>query len=320
LFAIMVGFAVENIDASISTIEDVEKNIGLPVFGTVPYIQGKKAYGFLGLRRSKEREQRSRLISIYDPKACELESIKTLRTHIVQVMRKENKKVMLFSSALQQEGKSSIAANMAVLLANLGMKTLLLDANMRRPTVYKFYGVSREPGLSDILVGKIPWQEAVRNAADLITGELDVDKLLHLQGLDNLRIITCGTRTPNPAELLHHYGMDRLLADLRVAYDAVIIDCPPVLPVTDTLALANKVDGVVVIYRVGKTKRDMLRRTKVQLQSVGAEICGVILNDIKKEEQLGAAAYQYKYHYDEMPAEKSGIINQSLSKLSSIFI
>jgi capsular exopolysaccharide synthesis family protein len=153
-----------------------------------------------------------------------------------------------------------------------------------------------------------------------VTGEIDIDRLINLRGIDNLRLITSGTRISNPSEALDFVGMDRFLSEVRAAFDVVIIDCPPVLPVTDALTLSSKVDGVVLVYRVAKTKRDMLRRAKLQLENVGADICGVVLNDIKKEEQLGSSAYYFKYDYADVPSEKVGMLSQSLSKISSIFI
>ncbi|MBI4124637.1 MAG: CpsD/CapB family tyrosine-protein kinase, partial [Deltaproteobacteria bacterium] len=126
-------------------------------------------------------------------------------------------------------------------------------------------------------------------------GELEAEQIIQTLGIDNFYFITSGRTPPNPAELLSLTSMDELLQELRAHFDFVIIDAPPVLPVSDPSILAPKVDGVIMVYQVGKTARGALRRAKIQLTSAGAKILGVVLNNIKAAEMKMSPSYYYYY-------------------------
>jgi len=314
LLGIMFCFLRESLDSSISTIADVEQELNLSMLGIIPHmsrdevLQGRELEGANEVDRKLEL-QKARLVTITSPKSWPAESIKMFRTNLMQLMKTHNLKSILFTSSDKQEGKSTIVTNIALSLAHLGKKTVLIGSNMRRPTAYKIFGLTRGPGLSDILMGNISWKEAVRTATDILTGGLNIDDLLQMPGIDNLNIIPCGRRVENISEILNSKAFDSLLAELKQNYDAIIIDCSPVMAVPDAVTLCDKVDGLVLVYKVGHTPKDILSRCKSNLLKANANILGVVLNDIRTSAQVGYSAYYYRY-YDESSEEKKNIFGQ----------
>ncbi len=193
---------------------------------------------------------------------------------------------------------------MAISMAQMGKRTILIGANLRRPMIHKILGLHREPGLTDVLIGKMPWTQALKNTTDLLVGGLDVDKLLQMPGIENLKVLTSGQPVDNISEVMNSKAMLELIKDLKNHFDVILIDCPPVLPVPDVATLSDRVDGVVMIYRVGETAKDSLKMAKHQLQNVKANILGVILNGIKTDAQVGASGYHERY-YQEPEKEKN---------------
>jgi polysaccharide biosynthesis transport protein len=277
------GFIIESMDTSIGTIEDVEKYTQKPVLAVIPHIK----IDVEKIRRFKHRvessgeifnERQAKLVAIGDPKSPVTEAYRTLRTNLQFALPTEKKcKKILLTSATPQEGKSTTLTNLAVIMAQAGKKTLIMSCNLRHPSVYKIFGIKKKPGITDILSGGLNWRDVVQDP-----------------GIDNLKILSAGPYPPNPSELLSSKEFDDLLADLEKEFDIIIFDSPPILPVTDAAVIASKVDGVLLVYFVGKAAREALLRAKVQLSNVNANICGLILNDIKAE---GKLAYTYYYHY-----------------------
>lgn len=277
------GFIIESMDTSIGTIEDVEKYTQKPVLAVIPHIK----IDVEKIRRFKHRvessgeifnERQAKLVAIGDPKSPVTEAYRTLRTNLQFALNTEKKcKKILISSSTPQEGKSTTLTNLAVIMAQAGKKTLIMSCNLRHPSVYKIYGIKKKPGITDILSGGLNWRDVVQDP-----------------GIDNLKILTAGPYPPNPSELLSSKEFDDLLADLEKEFDMIIFDSPPILPVTDAAVIASKVDGVLLVYFVGKAAREALLRAKVQLSNVNANIIGLVLNDIKAE---GKLAYTYYYHY-----------------------
>lgn len=215
------------------------------------------------------------------------------------------------SSSGPEEGKSITISNLAVAMAQGGLRTLLIDADMRRAVIHNIFGMKNEPGLSNVLRGTIDSKDAIRTFADILISETGFDEALEIPGLDNLNILVSGSLPLAPAELLGSPEMNTLLAKLRESYDIILIDSPPVLAVADAIILSSKVDGVILVYRVGKTARAFINRTKMQLIESGAQVKGVILNNISPQIEM---QYGYQYHYkyygkyytsDEEKAKKS---------------
>src|SRR5439155_758253 len=148
--------------------------------------------------------------------------------------------------AFVQEGKTTTIVNLALTLAQSGQRTLLVGGNLRRPSIHRFFGIEREPGLSDILVGSTAWRDCIRTVADILMGRFEMEDIMAAPGLDNLHIIEAGPVPANPSELLSTPAMAAFLRAVRDEYDIVLIDTPPVLPVTDSAIVAAQADGVIL--------------------------------------------------------------------------
>lgn len=298
---------VEQLDTSIGTIEDIENFLKLPALGVIPYLKTKdeKKKNFLQVFWPKELDSKEKVLHLgnqlvvhYSSSSPIFEAYRILRTNIQnEVFKKEEikGKALLFTSSGPEEGKSITISNLAVAMAQGNLRTLLIDADMRRSVVHNIFGIkNREPGLSNVLGEKINPEKVIRTFADILMGDLGFDEALKLPGLDNLNILTSGSLPSLPAELLSSPAMDKLLAELRAKFDIILIDSPPVLAVADATVLGSKVDGVIMVYRVGKTARSVLSRSKTQLIDSGAQVKGIIMNNISPEIEM---KYGYYYHY-----------------------
>ena len=298
VLGMMACFLQESMDTTISTISDVEHKLNLSVLGIIPMMKGDDNTVLAEGSPEKSVPKIDTLVTLYEPRSWLSQSFKILRVNLLQVLKSNNKKVVLFTSSEQQEGKSTVIANVAISMAQMGKRTLLVGLNLRRPTLYKRFGLKREPGMTDVLLGKVTWQDAMKTPTDIIAGGLDIDRLLKMPGLDHLRIITAGHSIDNISELLNSSKFDEFVAEVRQHFDIVLMDCPPVLPVPDAMTMGSRVDGVVLIYKVGKTSRDMLKMAKSRLEHANARILGIVLNQIKAEEQVGASAYHFREYVE----------------------
>ncbi len=294
-------FLQESMDATVSTIADVESRLKLAVLGIIPVMKSDEMVVVSEGGVDREVPKIDNLVTFYEPRSAMAQSFKILRANLLQVLKNSDGKVVLFTSSEQQEGKSTVIANVAISMAQLGKKTVLVECNLRRPTLFKRLGLKREPGVTDILLGKAAWKDAMNGPTDVIAGGLDVDKLLKMPGLDNLRIITAGHPIDNISEILNSRAFDAFIAALKAEFDIVLLDCPPVLPVPDAATLVSRVDGAVLIYKVGQTSRDVLRMAKARLDHANARILGIVLNQITAEEQVGASAYHFREYVETKP-------------------
>lgn len=311
-----LAFVVETLDTSISTIEDVESMLKLRVLGLVPPVGkvGKNAGGFLTRIKDKlmpaSRDLRLDtepiyLIAHFEPTSVSAEAYRNIQTNL---RLEPNEKTLLITSSGPREGKSSISSNLAVVMAQAGMRTLLIAADLRRPSIDKVFGIRREPGLNELITGAAPLKDVLNNIVDMMVGEMNFDDIRKTPGLDNLCIIPSGHLSYNPAEILKSKEIKAMVERLKNRFDVIIFDAPPVLPVTDASLLAPGMDAVVLVYEIGRTSREALVRTKIQLESVGAKIRGVILNHTQPETE-GIAAYpyykyKYKYAAKDQPARR----------------
>lgn len=316
LFGIILGliFSIlrEVLDTSIGTIEEVERTIKLPVLAVIPHILDEtpksKKRGLNNKRKQLSTSVKPNKILVTQllPKDPSSESFRILRTNMEYLFYEKQVKTVLITSATMQEGKSTITANLGITLAQEGKKVLLIGCNLRRPSMFRLFGLERGPGTADVLIEKAKWQDCVRSVTDLVLGGMSMDDILNVPGLENLNLITYGQKPPNPVELLTSQKMDILLKDLKKYYDVILVDAPPLLPVADSIVLSKKVDGVFLVYKVGKVPRNSLRLSKERLEAVSANILGVILNDIKPETSGFPHAYiyyQYKEHTKKKRAE-----------------
>ncbi|MGH7313674.1 MAG: GumC family protein, partial [Candidatus Rokuibacteriota bacterium] len=311
MLGLVLAFVQETLDTSIGTIEDVESYLQVPVLGIVPHIDARETMERLVERRpalaqmdAEALRSHALLITHFDPKSPVAEAYRTLRTNI-QFMRVErNGKLLVVTSPTLQEGKTTTIVNLALTMAQNGQRTLLVGANMRRPSIHRFFGIEREPGLSDILVGRARWRDCIRTVADILMGRFEMEDIMASPGLDNLHIIEAGPVPGNPSELLSAPAMGQFLREIRDEYDVVLIDTPPVLPVTDSAIVAAQVDGVVLVYQAGKVGRLVLKRAKAHLDSARAKVWGVVLNDVQAEVADYSYTHYYTHYYgEESPAE-----------------
>ncbi len=322
MLGLVLAFIQETLDTSIGTIEDVEGYLEVPVLGVVPHIDPRETTERLIERRPELAQldpealrNHALLITHFDPKSPVAEAYRTLRTNLQFARMERAGKVLVLTSPTLQEGKTTTIVNLALTMAQNGQKTLLLGCNLRRPSIYRFFGIEREPGVSDVLVGRAHWRDCIKTVADILMGRFEMEDIMASPGLDNLHIIEAGPVPANPSELLSTRAMADLLREVREEYDIVLIDTPPVLPVTDAAIVATQVDGVVLVYQAGKVGRLVLRRAKVHLESVGAKVWGVVLNDVHTE----IAGYQYTHYYTHYYGEETPVAETPRDRIGALW-
>ena len=216
------------------------------------------------------------LVTQNDPKNPAAEAYRVIRTSVQFAQAGKELKTIAITSCTPNEGKSMTVANLAIVLTQAGKSVLIMDCDMRNPTVHKNFNLSNKVGLSSCI--------------SMGTAVADAVQATGIEGLDAL---TAGVIPPNPSELLGSERMQELLQEAREIYDYVLIDLPPVLPVADALILGAMVDGVVLVIDSGEVKVDLARDVKNQLQHAGANILGVVLNKVRSEHH----GYGYGYYY-----------------------
>jgi protein-tyrosine kinase len=214
------------------------------------------------------------LITHRSPKSSVSEQYRTVRTNIEFAAVDESLRTFMVTSANPSEGKSTTVANLAVVFAQQDKKVLLVDGDMRRPTVHYTFRTDNIKGLTNVLTKQATLEE--------VACETEVN---------NLHVVSCGPIPPNPAELLSSKAMDQFIEEALKSYDVVIFDTPPVLAVTDAQVLANKVQGVILVVNSGKTETELALKTKELLTNAKAKLLGVVLNE-KKQKQG-----EYYYYY-----------------------
>ena len=204
-----------------------------------------------------------------------VEAYKTIRTNMMFVLSDSENKRVVISSALPNEGKTITVINLAIAFSQTGQKVLLIDADLRRPTIYQRLKINNSKGLSSILVGFCSLREAVKNVSP------------------NFDVLTSGPIPPNPSELLGGNNMSLLLDGLKDYYDYIIIDTPPINMVSDALVLTPKTDGLVLVARQGKTTHDQFRKAVASIEFANVKLLGTILNG----DRSGSGNYGYSYGY-----------------------
>ncbi|HWH58157.1 MAG TPA: polysaccharide biosynthesis tyrosine autokinase [Terriglobales bacterium] len=273
-----LAFLLEGIDNTVRTPEQAQAISGLASLGMIP--MGSKNSADNGSKRGlmvTGTKEPVELVTQSRPQSQMAESYRALRTSLLLTTLGAPPKTILITSALPREGKTTTSINTAVVLAQKGTRVLLIDADLRRPSIHKALGLGPRVGLSNVLTGGATLQQAtVRSSV-----------------LPNLYILPAGTPPPNPAELMASAQMLDLLAELREQYDHVIVDTPPTLSVTDAVVLSTRVDAVVLVIRSAQTTKPALRRSRDILAQVNARVAGVLLNAV----DLDSADYYYYYEY-----------------------
>lgn len=315
LIGLVVAFVTESFDTSIGRIDDIEELIKVPVLGIIPNTsleKGKKRYlakfKRKEVRKPEEGISKERLVTLFDPSSIASEAYKSLRTNIDLTGLKKLGNCIVITSAAPQEGKTQTLCNLAISFAQSGQKTLIVGSDFRKPMIHKLFGLPRSPGLSEILIGNIPWKKAVNTITDMLLGNLEYEKILKAQGIENLHVITCGEHTPSPSELLSFQETSELIKEFRQNYDLILLDSAPILPVTDSAILGAKADGAIIVYQAGKTSRNALIRAKIQLENVKVKILGIVINNIKAqyiEDITPDQKYRYYRYYGEKKTKET---------------
>jgi capsular exopolysaccharide synthesis family protein len=304
---LVLAFVMESLDTSIGTIQDVEGYLEMPVLGLIPLIDPTKDPLISPPEDDEESgpllKMRPFLVSLFSPRSTIAEAYRSLRTNVEFLSLEKNVKTLCVTSASLMEGKTTTAINLAITIAQTGKKTLLVESDLRKPFLHHAFGIERDPGLSDAIVGNKGWRECLRTVTDLMLGPLGIEKLMAMPNIDKLSLLTSGSPPPNPSEFLNSQRMTDLIAIFREEYDFIIFDCPPVLPVTDAAILASKTDGTLIVYRVGKIARSALKRAKVLLENVRGHVLGLVLTGLKAEVSPDYEELEYyRYAYGNEPS------------------
>src|SRR3984885_1064285 len=269
---LLLSFVVEMLDTNIKTIYDIEERLGLPVVCVVPQADSNPLSP-----ETFVRDATSPLPGAWSRLA---ESYRALRTTILLSRAGTPPQVILISSAKPSEGKTSITTLEAIVFALNGARVLLLDSDLRRPSVHLRFRISNKVGLTSVLTGKVPLQEAIST----------------VPSVPSLHILPAGPIAPMPAELLGSLQMQRLVEGLRADYDFILIDTPPVLTVTDAAVLVSISDGVVLVLRYGQASRNVVARASEILLRSGAHLLGVVLNAVDLQSSDYAEYYGRAYN------------------------
>jgi polysaccharide biosynthesis transport protein len=281
-----IGLALmrEYMDNTVKTPDDVETLARLPSLAVVPQfagtgISGKKTGLLQGLASSNGHDKRIELVAQHLPKSQMSEAFRALRTSLLLSQAGHPPQVILVTSALPREGKTTAAANLAVTLAQLGDSTVLVDADLRKPGVGRLLNMTggKYAGLSSYLAG---------------VSSLDLVCVPH-PTIANLVAIPTGPLPPNPADLLSSARLSEAIAELRTKFKFIVIDSPPVMAATDAVILSVKCDGVLLVVRSGETPKEAFTRTRDLLASVKCHLLGVVLNAVDSS----APDYYYSYRY-----------------------
>ncbi len=326
ILGIVLAFVAETLDTTFSTIEDIEKTLDTTVMGIIPFVNIEEIKQKLQEKLSTPvpddvLEMQARLVSHYNPKSTIAESFRNLRTNIHFGLLDKGYKTLMVTSSVASEGKTTVAANLAVSLAQIGVSTLLVESDLRKPRISKLFGIDREPGLTDIILRKEPLDNVIRTMSDLMMGIMSTDTIgsATITGIEYLNILTCGRIEKNPSEIIASKLMDNLIADLKERYEVVIFDSAPVIQATDATVLGSKVDTTLLVYYQGKISRGTLRRSKTQLEMLKSDILGVVVNGMRADVSADYSDYKYsyEYHYHE---EEQVPQNKIVASLSNFFL
>ena len=294
LLGLILALLSEIFSGQVRLIDEIEKNLGLKVLGVIPQTFRKKVIE--GLKKEPDESvgrMYINLVSHFAPKTMISESVRALRTNVLIAGGHEKAKTIVITSSYPREGKSMVSANLAVSLAQAGLKTLLVEADFRSPVLGSIFSIEDGQGLTEILLGYCPWEDTLNTVTDMIMGQMTMDDLMLTPGFDNLNIITSGSIPANPAELINSQRFIEFIEEVKEEYDIIVLDSAPVLTTADTAILGVQVDALLVVYRPELVSREVLKRTSDQLKQAKCNILGVILNGVKAELIPGALRNKY---------------------------
>jgi len=287
MFGIGLALLLEFLDRTVRHADDIERLVELPVMGLVPLAAGNDAVG--GLPRASPSQNALSHYSARRPDSAVSEAFRSLRTSLMFSTPEGMPHTLLVTSTMQGEGKSTTSVNLATVIAQNGSRVLLIDADLRRPSLHRDFARPRAPGLT--------------NAIAQFEQGAGLDRsLIQSTEVEGLSVIPAGHATPKPTELLSSSRLSRVISECREMFDHVIIDAPPILGLADAVALSRMVEGVIVVVAAGQTGKENFRGAVLRLQQVQAPLLGVVLNRV----DLNSPDYAYcssdYYGYQEAPA------------------
>ena len=267
MLGLALAFVLSQMDRRIRDVPAVER-LGLTILGVFPRVGevSKEPSSKNSERRKKRTDETGSVVQVVHthPMSMAAESCRTVRTNLMFMAADSPNKTMVVTSANPKDGKTTVATNIAIALAQSGQRVLLIDADLRRPRIHDAFDLDNRTGLTNTLVGERTLSEVTRDV-----------------GIDKLSVVTCGPLPPNPAELLHTKQFSRLLEEAASQYDRVILDSPPLRAVTDAAILAPQCGGVLLVVRSRATTRDAVISAMRSLADVRAHILGGVLNDVE---------------------------------------
>jgi len=284
------ALAIDFFDTTIKSITDIEEYLQLPVLGTIPHISSPRQ-NHIKLERHSHASKQKRTVTTYPGMLLEFDTLdaliseayRTLRTNLSFSNPDKPLSTIALSSTGPGEGKSITTINLATAFAQLGKRTVIIDSDLRRPVIHRLFKKERVPGLSDIVIGSHQSTDAI-----------------HATDTPNLFIITAGTFTPNPAELIGSKKMAEFIEQLKNEFDLLLFDTPPILAVTDMSLLAAHLDRILLVIKAGKTEGEVAARAVQNLSQIGISLSGIVLNDVD-------TPYTYKsYGYENYLTENNG--------------
>ncbi|MBN1906077.1 MAG: SPOR domain-containing protein [Deltaproteobacteria bacterium] len=330
ILGLILVIIIEAIDHSAALIEKLENGLKVRVIGVIPTVEQKDLYQ--GIPDSGKREgavlspeQFITLVTHFAPGTLMSESFRGLRANIQAILHEGRIKTIAVAGSYPGEGRSTVAANLSISLAQAGLRTLLVGSDLTNPDLSARFFLDESPGLTNILLGTSQWEEIVKTVTEMIIGGMTLDQVIITPGLDKLNIITRGAIPDKQAELLGTKGFSGFLDEVKSAYDIVILDSSPVLSSADAATLAAKVDGTIVVYNPSQVSMRALKRTIAQLSRVSSNIIGITLNCVRpglipralREKYAGADMRDTEVH---APVKKKSLLKVLLPLVAIIII
>jgi capsular exopolysaccharide synthesis family protein len=262
LVSVLLALVLDRMDGSFRSAQQIQGSLQMGVVAAIPHEHGRRPVSMVG--RVMQRE----------PNSAAAEAYRFLRSAVEGSLRERGGKVLLVTSTLPSEGKTTVAANLALALAEAGRRVLLVDGDLRRPAQRLVFATPPGPGLSEVLNNDCPWQEAVQPS-----------------GVDSLELLVSGGSTSNPAGILHSARLPEVLRDVREHYDVVLVDSPPAGIVSDAHVLAPLCDSTLLVVRTKVTSREMCQEACSRLARTGAHLTGVVVNDVARQALYGGYGY-----------------------------